>query len=432
MTATARAGKRILCVDDNDDHLNILTALLDDSGYDVIPARSGGEALAKIASLPDLVLLDVNLPDMDGFEVCRHLKKRPSSENVPVIFISGETERKVEGFNAGGVDYVTKPYRPDELLARIGVMIKLFATAPKPAGHAVAAAPVAGGAGLALMQNKYVAEELIARGPMSTVYRGRHGTLDIPICIKVLDKEAVEAAGERGIRQLTDEAKLLARINHPSVVRVFDANRENEIFYVITEFIDGFTLGDFVEKHGVLSATNLAKLAVKSVEGLRAAEAVGVIHRDIKPQNIMITSQNRVKILDFGLAKKKLDRETVRGDNIVFAGTPLYAAPEQFDDFEAVTFAVDVYALGATLYFALVGKPPFAGGRGFHTLMYKHKYESPYPISRFRPQIDPDLEKLVHRMLDKTPEKRADSLAAIEKEFRNLLTKLESCSSNGQ
>ncbi len=124
-----RDQQEILVVDDTPASLQLLTGILTGHGYRVRPSSDGRFALQSVASeLPDLILLDVKMPDMDGYEVCRRLKADERSRKIPVIFISalGETTEKVEGFNAGGVDYITKPFEPEEVLARVGVHLRLW------------------------------------------------------------------------------------------------------------------------------------------------------------------------------------------------------------------------------------------------------------------------------------------------------------------
>ena len=245
--------------------------------------------------------------------------------------------------------------------------------------------------------------ERLGEGGMGVVYKGHHQVLDLDVAIKFLHPHLLQkaASAERFLR----EARLAARLNHPSIVRVFDCGEAAGHFFIVMEFVDGRSLEVQVRESGPLPVARALQVAESLALALgEALQQEGVIHRDIKPANILLTSHGQVKLADLGLAKI-VDAESGTSAHTaagVALGTPSYMSPEQFADASNVDHRADIFSLGATLYYLLSGETPFQGD-SFFSILKQVNEADPAPLPRHVPM---DVEQLVHRMLDKVPQNR--------------------------
>ena len=266
--------------------------------------------------------------------------------------------------------------------------------------------------------DKYRVEGLLGTGGFAAVYRATHLLLRVPVALKLLRPEVIER-DPRTADQLCEEARFAALVNHPNVVRVFDVTRTRQLTYIVMEFIDGDSLSAAVKRQGPLSAVEVLRIGIDVVNGLRAALAQGLIHRDIKPANILLPKTGGARIVDLGLVHRVQDSgvatESAAAGALV--GTPAYMAPEQAIDPERVDFRADVYALGATLYHAAVGRPPFSS-KDMLELVDMHKRAPVTPPSEVRAGVPAELSRVLMWMLEKDPAARATS-------YENLLAGLE-------
>ncbi|MCU0723599.1 MAG: serine/threonine protein kinase, partial [Planctomycetes bacterium] len=209
--------------------------------------------------------------------------------------------------------------------------------------------------------------EEIGRGAVGTVYRAKQTALDRVVALKVLPKVLVES--RREVDRFLREARLAATLAHPGVVKVYEVGETEDRYFISMEFVPGESLAARVARQGVLPPGRALAMARDAAAALAHAHARGVIHRDLKPANVMLAADGAVKIVDLGLARGTAavpsDRITEIG---VLVGTPEFMAPEQARDPGAVDGRADVWALGATLYFALAGRPPFEGRNALDVL----------------------------------------------------------------
>jgi serine/threonine protein kinase len=207
---------------------------------------------------------------------------------------------------------------------------------------------------------KYRIEELLGTGGFAAVYRATHLLLRIPVALKLLKPKVLK---QRPLLAdlLCEEARFAAQLNHPNVVRVFDVTHNPKITYIVMEYIEGESLHQAIQRKGRIRPEKALRMAIDVTQGLKAALEAGLIHRDIKPANILIGRTGLAKIVDLGLAQHSDDLAKNRGSEAgkVVVGTPMYMAPEQASRPEDVDFRADIYSLGATLYHALTGRPPF-------------------------------------------------------------------------
>ncbi len=260
----------------------------------------------------------------------------------------------------------------------------------------------------------------IGEGGMGAVYHARQLSLDRSVAVKVLPAEL--ARNRNFISRFEREAKSLARINHPNILHIYDFGEEPAIgvYFMVIEFVDGRDLGDILNRRGTLAELEVLDLIRQAAMGLQRAAEAGVIHRDIKPDNLLLGPDGVCKVSDFGLAKGYGAQTEVTGIGIR-VGTPAFMSPEQCDGVE-VDFRSDVYNLGCTAYLCLTGRLPFDGETPF-AIMLKHKTEA-VPSLRQYVAVDARTDALIGRMLAKRPTERCDSWKELVQELEQLMRDL--------
>lgn len=244
-------------------------------------------------------------------------------------------------------------------------------------------------------------ESLLGRGGMGAVYFGKHEVLETPVAIKLLPMAMVQWDPDQMERFLRG-ARAAARIDHPNVAAVLHAGEENGYCYLITRYAEGESLGDILMAQGRLEIAAALRVLADAASGLAAAHRLGIVHRDVKPSNIIVADSGMAKLTDFGLARAAGDASVTAQSAIV--GTPHYMAPEQCEG-RPLDARADVYSLGATMYHCLTGRPPSQGKDPLAVL--RSRLESaPPPIRSLRPDCPAPLNDLVHDMLARSPEER--------------------------
>lgn len=264
---------------------------------------------------------------------------------------------------------------------------------------------LAGRSKLTLGQYEIVDE--LGRGGMGQVFRARHALMGRMVAIKVLPRSKSTPQAEAAFQR---EIRMLARLDHVHLVRALDAGHDGKVFYLVTELIEGLDLRRQVLRHGTLDEAGASSVIAQAAEGLAYAHGQGLVHRDVKPSNILVTPDGRVKLLDLGLAGSVFEEESTRLGRVV--GTMDYMAPEQIRAPDAVGPQADIYALGCTLYFTLTGEPPFPGGSRQEKAK-RQLAEQPRPILQLRPGVDKRLCKVVEAMMEKDPASRLQSAEAV-------------------
>ncbi|MGE5133613.1 MAG: serine/threonine-protein kinase [Gemmatimonadota bacterium] len=249
----------------------------------------------------------------------------------------------------------------------------------------------------------------LGRGGMGQVWEARDERLGRPVAVKLLTGEALAGRAHAGdlVRRFTREAAVTAGLAHPGVPASYDAGEYEGGLFLVMELVDGCTVGDLTAEHGPLPVAWVAGIGAQVAAVLAVAHERGIVHRDIKPQNVMVTGDGTAKILDFGIAGLPGQRITSTG---VAIGTPAYMAPEQSHGLPA-TPRTDLYALGCLLYEMLAGEPVFSAPSPAG-LMRMHLEQPPAPLRRG--DVPPVLAALVLQLLEKDPARRpADALAAF-------------------
>jgi serine/threonine-protein kinase len=239
---------------------------------------------------------------------------------------------------------------------------------------------------------------------MASVYLGRDTELDRPVAVKIL---AENAAGDDGLRRrFVREARLAARLSHPNIVSVYDAGEDVGRPYLVMEHVEGETLADVLARRGRLPPEEVRGLALQAARGLAHAHAAGLVHRDVKPQNLLLREDGTLKIADFGIARAAEGTELTQAGTVL--GTAAYLSPEQALG-EDVTPATDVYSLGAVLYELLTGRPPYEFD-SLGDLADKQRRDAITPVRELAPEVPRDLEDVVMRCLARNPAYRPDEV----------------------
>ena len=230
------------------------------------------------------------------------------------------------------------------------------------------------------------------------------------VAVKVLPpSRAAEEA--RALDRFKREVDLSQRVRHPNVARTLGVGTADGVNFMIMEYVPGESLYHAVKARGPLGVVEAARFFVKVLDGLDAAHAAGLIHRDIKPTNLMMTPDGEAKVLDLGLARALGEDSLPRPEGVV-VGTLDYISPEQIDDPSAADRRSDLYSLGCTLYFALAGRPPFEGGDLVNKI-YKQRFEEPEPLARVNPAVPAGLAAVVRKLMAKPPDDRHQTARAL-------------------
>jgi serine/threonine protein kinase len=255
---------------------------------------------------------------------------------------------------------------------------------------------------------KYEIFALIGRGSTSIVYEGRHRKLKIPVAVKVLHRDALTNSPAL-LDQLVSEAILLAKLNHPHVVRLWDLDDDGPAPYLVLEYVAGTTLSELIDRKGPVPIPFAFAIIRQAVEGLAEAHKLGIVHRDVKPGNLLIGRDGTVKVADLGLAMVVGDRLTRQAlthtTETLPAGTAAYLAPEQARDPGTVDFRADLYSIGATLYHAVTGRFPFEGRTAMQVIL-RHLHEQPADPREHAPELSAESAELILRLLAKDPRER--------------------------
>jgi CheY-like chemotaxis protein len=477
---------RILVVDDGAENRDVLRRRLERSGHAVETAEHGRNALELLAARPfDLVLLDVLMPELDGFAVLEAIKGNPALRDIPVIMISALDEMPsiVRCIEHGAEDFLHKPFDPVLLRARINASLEKKRLRDqeieylREVGRVIEAAtaveagtyrqgtlgPVARRAdelgrlarvfdSMVLQMkareerlrdqvrdlrqdieqarrdskefplavdggNLHTGERLgqryeilgvLGRGGMGTVYRARDLELEEEIAIKTLRPEFVTDATL--LERFKDEIRLARRLSDQNIVRTHDFGEWSGVYFLTMEYVEGITVRELIDTRGRLGVSSTLAIAAQLAHSLAVAHEHGVIHRDIKPQNLLLDDAGVLKVMDFGVARLAERTTSVTEAGLVL-GTPAYMPPEQLMA-EQVDARSDLYAAGVVLYECLTGQPPFQASTVM-SLVAKLLTQEAQPPESLNSEVPPALSALVLRLLAKKPEDRVQTAAEL-------------------
>ncbi len=273
---------------------------------------------------------------------------------------------------------------------------------------------------------KYRIERLLGRGGMGAVYLARHTVLDSLFALKVLFP-SIALRNQRFVSRFIREAKLACKLKHPNLIEVHDAgiNPENGMHYIVMEYVSGGSVRDLLKKVGHIAPGTALGIVRQVASALEAARKLGMVHRDIKPDNIMFAADSTVKLADLGIAKSTSEQDTLLTLETSVFGTPAYMSPEQALDSRKVDTRADIYSLGIVLFEMLSGKRPFRGKSSIEILSRVISSDEIPDIRLFRPGLPDSLAGLLGDMCAKNLQKRIPSPSALLERLEPILGELE-------
>lgn len=254
----------------------------------------------------------------------------------------------------------------------------------------------------------YVITDWLGQGGMGQVFKAVHEMMGRESAVKVLP---LNKATPEAIASFRREMRMQARLDHPNLVRAYDAGHDGNVHYLVVEYVEGTDLRKLVREQKKLTMQQAANIIMQSARGLEYAHQRGLIHRDVKPGNILVTSDGMAKVSDLGLAGfiSELDEDPRAGKII---GTADYLSPEQIKTPLEITSRSDIYSLGCTLYYAVTGKVPFPGGTSSNKAL-RHCEETPWHPRRFNSDISEDFVEIIADMMEKDPDSRVSTAAEV-------------------
>jgi len=265
-----------------------------------------------------------------------------------------------------------------------------------------------------ILSGRYRLEERVGHGGMAEVYRATDLLLERAVAVKILHPQF--ASDEEFVQRFRREAQAAASLSHPNVVNIFDVGEDAGTYYIVMEYVRGRTLRALLQERGPLPVHEALDVAAQVAGALAAAHSQGLVHRDVKPANILISTSGQVKVTDFGIARAASESSLTQTGTVL--GSVGYVSPEQARG-EEVTGLSDLYSLGATLYEMLTGQAPFRG-ESTAAVILKHLQSEPTRPRRLRAEVPEDVEALVLRLLSKEARRRARSTLALKEELEEL------------
>src|SRR5271168_4030225 len=269
---------------------------------------------------------------------------------------------------------------------------------------------------------KYKVLERLGSGGMGSVYLCEHKFMRRRVAVKVLP--AAKAEDQASLERFYREARAAAALDHPNIVRAYDIDQDENLHFLVMEYVDGASLQEVIKKFGPMNVLFACHYVRQAAIGLQHAHEAGLVHRDIKPGNLLIDRAGTLKVLDMGLARFFHDEEdilTKKYDESVL-GTADYLAPEQALDSHGVDIRADIYSMGATFYFCLTGSPPFNEGTVAQKLIW-HQTRQPKPVRAIRQDVPEGLAAIVDKMMVKDRTKRYQTPSQIVEALAAWTTK---------
>src|SRR5256886_16923375 len=269
-----------------------------------------------------------------------------------------------------------------------------------------------------VLGERYKLQDPIGRGGMATIYRGQDLRMDRVVAIKVLRE--VYSTDPKFVTRFQREAKAASALQHPNIVQVYDYGQTDGNYFIVMELVEGTDLRRYLRSRGVLAVDRAIIIAHDVALGLGAAHRRGIVHRDVKPQNVLVGRDGSIKLTDFGIASvyKDINAERLTTTGMTL-GTVQYYAPEQAQG-EIVSPAADVYALGIVMYEMVTGRTPFDGDSPVAVAM-QHIQDAPTPPSHLNPNLPPALEEIILRCLEKVPEMRFQDGSELARALESLV-----------
>ncbi len=258
--------------------------------------------------------------------------------------------------------------------------------------------------------------QLLGRGGMGEVYMATQTSLNRPVALKILRPDFL--LKKVYVERFNSEALAVAKLNHPNIVHVYTVGNVDDVHFIAMEYVEGTNLREYLRKKGALELPLVFSIMKQTAQAIGAAGEAGLIHRDVKPENILITKRGRVKVADFGLCRDQAGESMGLTQSGVTMGTPLYMSPEQAQG-HPVDHRSDLYSLGVTYYFMIAGEPPFRADSAV-ALALKHVREIPRSLLNYRPDLPMEIDRLVMKLMAKDPADRYQSATMMLADLSKL------------
>ncbi len=405
----------LICADDDKYFRILYRKIFSRRGYAIRVFSDGQEVIDAYRAEPsDILILDIDMPIKTGLEVCRMLRQDPEGYNVPIIIVSSyDTEEAiVNALSAGADDYIIKPFKFAELLAKtVAVLRKRSLAASREMGLPVGS----------LFAGKYEILDKIGSGGFSNVFHAIMKTAheSTEVALKVFELTATLRNDKEFMKLFLREAYGLSKLDHPNIIRLHDFGSSSNYYFLAMEYFEGKTLYQIMTKTGQFPETEAAMIGYETIKALAYLKSHKVVHRDIKPNNIMIVDSGDVKLIDFGMARQiKEETVSIKG---LFTGTPQYAAPESIQMRSDIDSRADVFSLGATMYYLVTQEEPFSAATPQEVFNERfRKNTEATPIKEIEPGLSDAFAGLVDKMLALNREDRP-SVEEVSESLRNIV-----------
>jgi len=381
---------KVLIADDDPVWRKLLTQNVQRWGFEVVEAGDGQQAWKMLQEhkAPRIAILDWQMPELDGTDICRNIR---SSLNLPFIYTIILTSRDsrddmVAGFESGADDFLVKPVDMAILRSRLSAAVRIVKSVPPP--------------------RQIPGYKLLGRlgaGAMATVYKAKQVSLNRIVAVKILPKKFSQ--NPEFVKRFYAEGRAAAKLNHPNIVAALDVGRHGDAHYFIMEYVEGHTVHEHLVKEGPYSEDGALSIAIQVAKALNHAHKAGLIHRDVKPKNILITKDGVAKLADMGLARAVSDREAAEAEAGKAFGTPYYIAPEQIRGRVNIDLRADIYNFGCTLFHMVTGRVPFEGP-DVSAILLKHLDEPVVPPDHINPQLTTGISEIIELCMAKKARKR--------------------------
>ena len=401
--------KSIIYTDRNSASLEVYKRIISQQGFKVRTCNSGLDILMVIESDPvDLVILDLGMPDVSEMSICTLLKRHSCNDQLAILIICDSQQGKefLSKLPDGADNFIVRPFETKDLISKIPVTIAKVEAKVKIAKLKARCISKKDLGEFPEQVGQYKILARLGEGANSIVFRAINNSDEKTeeVALKVFNVTAYQHVDTSFDAFFLREAYGLSKLRHPNIVKMLDFGKIENTYFLVMELVKGRSLESIVEKEGAIKEDRLITIAHQMSLVFQYLEEQNVVHRDIKPGNVLVCTKDSAKLTDFGAAKQR-DDITLTKMNEHFMGTPQFVSPEQIMAEKCIDIRCDIYSLGATLYFCGTKTMPFTGANVIE-ILDNNLNETPPAMKELDPRISSDFSFLVTKMLEKDKEKR--------------------------